>query len=271
MNKKLKNLPEWAKGYIAGLTAVVLLVGIVAYAGGFTQSITVEGDLVQNATGGEESMFGGNVHNVPYDFIEGIEVDGNAVINGIGHWIEDDGNVEVGDFRLDLIASVATTSDCWLNNEGESGDYIYVYDAFINPDNTGTTTVDVKIGTSSVAYISLERGANEAGGSCSAGNAASTDCDAPTAAVASIMGNYTNIIQITGGTTATTTSFFKMDYQGEDTRDGSGTRYNVPVLYGEYVCLSASSTDGNTNNTDLTGAKRLFDVHAVLKFFSIKD
>lgn len=43
---------------------------------------------------------------------------------------------------------------------------------------------------------------------------------------------------------STTLVFTKQDYEGADTRDGSGSYFLVPVLEGQYVTLFASTTNG---------------------------
>lgn len=121
-------------------------------------------------------------------------------------------------------ASATNTPVAWQNRKGEQ---IWVTD---NTDiqllGVPSSTARMIIGTSTTAFIN----------------------NTETEHIATGVITGTNSILITGdfdsSNSATTTSvFFKEDYQGSDTRDGSGERHFVPVVPGDYVTVFATSTN----------------------------
>lgn len=125
--------------------------------------------------------------------------------------------------RLVVITASATSSAAVVNPESET---IYVFDAWARIQTATGTVQELTLGTSTVAYVAPQ-------GSCGADDT----CANATAKDASILQTG----DITASTAANTT-YFKADYQGTDTRDGSGSRYLVPVNSGEYFTCSASTT-----------------------------
>ena len=186
------------------------------------------GDNILELLGLDDFNLGGAVHNVLEKFDEGIVVDNGVKATNesgfdIGSYIADGTLSDGFSERLAVISVNATSSGALVNPESET---IYVYDATARIQTATGTVQEITIGTSSVAYVAPQD-------SCGADGT----CAATTAGDASILQTG----DITASTAANTT-YFKADYEGTDTRDGSGTRYIVPVLSGEYLTCAASST-----------------------------
>ena len=166
-----------------------------------------------------------------------IKSGGNTIVNQYGEWVGDDGNMVFGEVRLDFVKGTSSVtrlvSDIpGLDSDGDQSDFIHVYDAYYVSTGRPTTTPSIYMGTSSVSWITKTT-------SCG-GDSGSTDvtCAAVTAGMASVL--------MTGAMparNATGTTFFKQDFQGTDTRDGSGTRFVVPIREDSYLSMFASSTD----------------------------
>lgn len=140
----------------------------------------------------------------------------------------------------------ATSSATELNDTGET---LYVYDAYVRVQTATTSDIGYLIGTSSAAFIARD-------GTCGTTGV----CGATTAGEASIL-NTTNQ---SGGTTVGDT-FFKADYQGTDTRDGSGTRFVVPIIDQEYIsCFASTTPDANLQ----VGGQA---TQCVVKYYTLDD
>lgn len=218
--------------------AAYLLVGLAVLSFSFlgvaksfsgSAKVNVEGDYIEAPTPSDSSL--GSIRVTPDDFPNGLKVDDNYVIDGSGFWVGDQGNATYGEVKLQYGSGTSSVATLLGKN-------VYVYDAYVVLGGVPTTTSATAnpsflIGTSSVPYIVKD-------GACGATAA----CSAATAHEASIL----NTGSIAAGS-ATSTVFFKADYQGTDTRDGSGTRYVVPVSSTDYLTLFASSSPA-TNFTD---------------------
>ena len=71
---------------------------------------------------------------------------------------------------------------------------------------------------------------------------------------------------VAAGTNTSTARFIKEDFQGADTRDGSGERHLVPVLPDERVVVIATATPGTLG---VTGSDNLLDGTVILRYFLI--
>lgn len=125
--------------------------------------------------------------------------------------------------RVAIITVTATSSGAIINPEDET---IYVFDGWTRIQTATDTIQELRIGTSTIDYVTPET-------SCSADDT----CSAADAKEVSIL--QTGDI---AANTAVGATYFKDDYQGTDTTDGSGTRYVVPVEDDQYITCSASTT-----------------------------
>lgn len=241
---------------ISLFAVIALLVGITgfklvrAYYG--DAKVVVEGNYIEASQGGSD-MLGGSVHNTMEDFSEGISVDGNQVLNGFGEWTGDKGRLVYGEYHMPFTEATTSAGVLVGDIDGIDSQTIYVYDAYYVITGSATTTVEILLGTSTKAYITHDEQCGIDG-----------SCGSATANEASILrtGNIT-------GSTATSTIYSKLDFQGTDTRDASGTRYVVPVAYTDYLTMYASTTPA-TNRTDIEANSNLFDGYSVFKFFYLK-
>lgn len=147
--------------------------------------------------------------------------------------------------KLAVINLSATSSAVLVNPESET---IWVYDASVRIQTATSTAISYLAGTSTSQGI-------DQGAICGA----TGFCGTATANHASILNT---------GTAAVTTAldtFFKADNQGTDTRDGSGTRFVVPVLSGEYLICAASTTPAA--NAQVGGQA----VQCQFKYYVIED
>jgi len=129
--------------------------------------------------------------------------------------------------RLVTVDLDATSSAVVINPEDET---IWVYDATLRVQTATTSNIAYQMGTTTSVGV-------EQALTCGATGV----CAAATAGHASILDTGAEAVP-----TALDT-FFKADYQGTDTRDGSGTRFVVPVLDDEYLSCNASTTPAANN------------------------
>lgn len=251
--------PQWLVLWAFGILAV----GSVAFAVG--NSITnnfYEGsyadqrsvDTETPPTGGDEaddnSLGGGSRFRDSYLYA------------GSGIFVDNEDGFSIGTFDTDPYTGDATTTDGYrerlavinldatssavlLNPEDETA---YVYDATVRVQTATSTAIAYLIGTTTVNGV-------DQGATCGATGV----CANATAGMASILNTGTS-----AATTALTT-FFKADSQGTDTRDGSGTRFVVPVLDGEYFgCFASTSPAANKT----VGGQA---VQCQIKYYVIED
>lgn len=160
------------------------------------------------------------------------------------------GNSTLADGFTDNMLEIdlnATTSAGTLNPEGAT---IWVYDAYVRQQTASSTAggSGYVIGTSSTGVIAAD-------GTCGAGDT----CGAGNGGMASILKTGAIATQAVGN------MYFKADFQGTDTRDGSGTRFVVPVASTDYITCHASSTPA-ANNT--SGGQA---VQCVVRYLELAD
>jgi len=227
-----------ARNVVIGLLGLALIVtGVtvtLAYNGG-SPKVVVEGDFIEAESSQEDLLGGITLEDEVFVYNAFFE-------SGIGLGKTDANNKLIDGYKekIAVIDLLSTSSASLLNPEGET---IYVYDTTVRVQDATSVATAYRIGTSSAAVIAAD-------GTCGADGS----CAATTAADASILNT---------GTAAVTTAldtFFKMDYQGTDTRDGSGIRYVVPVNSGEYLMVTASSSAYTSQA-----------VQAQIKYYIIED
>lgn len=240
------RLSSWLIIGVLGIFAV----GVVAFAyTGGNPSALFEGDCV-NCTIGEQKdgQSLGGVTSENEIFSADVAVEGLlATEGGIGQGSVDD-NLTLTDGRIAKMVSVdlsATSSAGILNPEGET---IWVYDSTVLVQTATSTAIAYLTGTTTAGIVPQD-------GTCGA----TGDCAAATAGMASILNTGTAAATTVGNT------FFKLDYQGTDTRDASGVRYLVPVLSTEYLTCTASTTPATNGVTGGQAAQCQFH------YFVIED
>ena len=139
-----------------------------------------------------------------------------------------------------------TSSAVLLNPEGRS---IFVYDATLRIQ-TATTTANI-------AYLM--------GTSTSSGLDQGQLCGFTGVCATAAGGGEASILNTAAITAAANATYFKADYQGTDTRDGSGTWFNPIVRGDEYLFCGVSTTAVANGQTGGQAAQCQF------KYYVIED
>ena len=150
----------------------------------------------------------------------------------------------------------AVASTTLVSEQNLFGETQYVCDGGVDIFMSGvaTGTIEFLVGTSSTVFVDND---NVCGTTDACGNA--------TAGEASILLSG----DVISGITATSTLFNKEDFQGTDTRDGSGERHCVPILSLEYLTVYASSSSDVFFN--IVNSTNLLDGYVQLTTFTLDN
>lgn len=153
--------------------------------------------------------------------------------NGIGvGTVGTDGAITEGYIeKIAVIDLTATNTGTFLNPEGE---FIWVYDATYRIAESTTTAYRVVMGTTSDAIIDASAGWLAVNAGSSGGQQ-------------SILDSSATAITTSSQPNRATTTLFKLDYPGVDTRDDTGIQSAIPVASGEYLSCYATTSDDLLN------------------------
>lgn len=229
--KKIKT--SKASWLVIGVLGIFAIGGIVFAAGNsITNNFYDNSTADQRATADEAGVNFGGVTAEDEIFTAGVAVEGLlGAEGGIGQGSVDD-NMSLTNGYIMKVANIdlsATSSAVLLNPEGET---IYVYDA--------TARIQTATTTASTAYLM--------GTSTSSGIEQALLCGA-TGVCGTATSKEASILNTGAITPVALDTYFKADYQGTDTRDGSGTRFVVPVLSSEYLFCGVSTTPALNGQT----------------------
>ncbi len=245
--------------YIAiALVAVLSVAGVVgAYTGVAQQVIENVENLTINNGGGV-----GNIGAAQSEIASGfwdlyvendLTVDGLfgvAAANGLGvGTVGDAGAITDGYIeKLAVVTISATNTASLVNPESET---IWVYDSTVRIQTATSTAISYKLGTSSTAVIGKD---DQCGFTATCATATAGDASISNTEASAGVGAATTALDV----------FFKADFEGINTLTGSGDRFVVPVLSGEYLIITASSTNSDSNYAGQVA-------QAQFKYFVIED
>lgn len=206
---------DWIIGALATVALVIAVVGI----GGTNQSLKKISSQLAGMSSAPSDVFGGNTR------FPNSDLTAKSIFsqNGYRFGTQTDGTLTNGYTEKVLNVDLnATSSAGTLNPEGVT---IWVYDASVRIQTATTSAISYLMGTTTAGIV----GANDTCG-------VNDTCVGANSGMASILNTGTAAATTVGNT------FFKLDYQGTDTRDGSGVRYVVPVTSTNYLTCFASTT-----------------------------
>ena len=263
--KKKNKLAELAKANAwKGLALVigVFCIGGLVFAAGnsitnnfYDNSSADQRAAADNQSSEDANLGGGSRFTDSYIYAgEGFFADYNNGY-GIGTFNKADGSSTyvpyLTDGYVEKILSLTmtnTSSVGLLNPEGET---IWVYDATYITQTATTSSVLPLMGTSTVAWIS---------GDYFVGKSIGGD------GKQSIL-KGTSVITTSNLVTATTT-LWRADNYGTDSRDASGVQYVIPVYSTEYLTCYASSTPKITGYQNAMGT---YQSQCQFKYYVLKD
>jgi hypothetical protein len=233
---KRQKFPYLGIGVLAlAITITLSVAGALAYNDSIINNFYGEATLNQGGGTGEVAGLGA-INADPRDIYSGFT---DVNITGELRFGNEDKLTDGFSQGYKVLTLNATSSVAELNNTGET---LWVYDAYMRIQTATTSNgIEYVLGTSTVASVPRDANFTTKPG---------------LASIASSTKNMT--------TTVVGDTYFKDDFQGVDTRDGTGIRYVVPVLDQEYFTCYASSTTEYKGGATQTA-------QCVVKFYTLDD